>query len=88
MATVEACANAIEHAYRPGDAAFRVATSRSGDEVSVTVRDFGQWRDPRGSDRNRGFMLMEALVDSMDVVSSEEGSTVRLRRRVGREHAL
>jgi anti-sigma regulatory factor (Ser/Thr protein kinase) len=81
-ATVEACANAIEHAYRPGDAAFRVITSRTGNEVSVTVQDFGRWRDPRGADRNRGFPLMEALMDSADVFSSPEGSTVRLRRRV------
>jgi anti-sigma regulatory factor (Ser/Thr protein kinase) len=83
-ATMEACANAIEHAYRPGDAAFRVETSRSDGEVCVTVRDFGRWREQRGTDRGRGFLLMEGLMDSAEVTRSPQGSTVRLRRRLGK----
>jgi serine phosphatase RsbU (regulator of sigma subunit)/anti-sigma regulatory factor (Ser/Thr protein kinase) len=82
VACGEACANAIEHAYRPGDAAFRVQASRMDSEVLITVRDFGRWRGLRGTDRGRGLPLMEALMDSVQVSPSSEGTTVRLRRRL------
>jgi anti-sigma regulatory factor (Ser/Thr protein kinase) len=82
VACGEACANAIEHAYRPGDAAFRIEASRLDTEVLITVRDFGEWRQPRGTDRGRGLPLMEALMDSVNVDPSSEGTTVRLRRQL------
>jgi serine phosphatase RsbU (regulator of sigma subunit)/anti-sigma regulatory factor (Ser/Thr protein kinase) len=82
VACGEACANAIEHAYRPGDAAFRVEASRMDSEVLIVVRDFGRWRTQRGTDRGRGLPLMEALMDSVEVSPSSEGTTVRMRRRL------
>lgn len=83
VACGEACANAIEHAYRPGDAAFRIEASRRDSEVVITVRDFGGWREPRGTDRGRGLPLMEALMDSIQIDPSSKGTTVQLRRRLG-----
>jgi anti-sigma regulatory factor (Ser/Thr protein kinase) len=83
VACGEACANAVEHAYRPGDAAFRLKASRSDDEVVITVNDFGTWRAQRGVDRGRGFALMEALMDSVRVTPTSTGTTVQLRRRLG-----
>jgi len=82
VACGEACANAIEHAYRPGDAAFRIEASRVDSDVLIVVRDFGGWREPRGTDRGRGLPLMEALMDSVQVAPSSEGTTVLLRRRL------
>jgi serine phosphatase RsbU (regulator of sigma subunit)/anti-sigma regulatory factor (Ser/Thr protein kinase) len=82
VACGEACANAIEHAYRPGDAAFRIEARRDDTEVLIVVRDFGGWREPRGTDRGRGLPLMEALMDSVDVDPSSDGTTVQLRRRL------
>jgi serine phosphatase RsbU (regulator of sigma subunit)/anti-sigma regulatory factor (Ser/Thr protein kinase) len=82
VACGEACANAIEHAYRPGDAAFRIEASRGDREVLITVRDFGGWREPRGTDRGRGLPMMEALMDSVQVEPSSQGTTVQLRRRL------
>jgi serine phosphatase RsbU (regulator of sigma subunit)/anti-sigma regulatory factor (Ser/Thr protein kinase) len=82
VACGEACANAIEHAYRPGDAAFRIEASRVDSDVLIVVRDFGGWREPRGTDRGRGLPLMEALMDSVRVDPSAEGTTVQLRRRL------
>ena len=82
VACGEACANAIEHAYRPGDAAFRIEASRVDSDVLIVVRDFGGWREPRGTDRGRGLPLMEALMDSVQVDPSAEGTTVQLRRRL------
>jgi serine phosphatase RsbU (regulator of sigma subunit)/anti-sigma regulatory factor (Ser/Thr protein kinase) len=82
VACGEACANAIEHAYRPGDAAFRIEASREDAEVRIVVRDFGGWREPRGTDRGRGLPLMRALMDSVRVDPSSDGTTVQLRRRL------
>ena len=82
VACGEACANAIEHAYRPGDAAFQIEASRHDSDVLIVVRDFGGWRNPRGTDRGRGLPLMRALMDSVDVHPSSDGTTVRLRRRL------
>ena len=48
----------------------------------ITVRDFGGWREPRGSDRGRGLPLMKALMDSVEVDPSSDGTTVQLRLRV------
>ena len=41
VACGEACANAIEHAHRPGDAAFQIEASRVDSDVLIAVRDFG-----------------------------------------------
>ncbi|HET8821128.1 MAG TPA: SpoIIE family protein phosphatase [Thermoleophilaceae bacterium] len=82
VACGEACSNAIEHAYRPGDAAFRIEAARVDTDVMITVRDFGGWREPRGTDRGRGLPLMQALMDSVEVDRSAEGTVVQLRRRV------
>ena len=85
VACGEACANAIEHAYRPGDAAFRIEASREDSDVLITVRDFGGWREPRGTDRGRGLPLMEALMDSVQVDPSSDGTIVQLRRRLAED---
>lgn len=84
VACGEACANAIEHAYPPGDAEFEVELAREDGEVTVTVRDFGRWRAARGAHRGRGLELMEALVDSVDVTQGPDGTTVRLRHSLRR----
>jgi anti-sigma regulatory factor (Ser/Thr protein kinase) len=83
VACQEACANAIEHAYGPGEQAFELEAGRAGNVFELVVRDHGQWRTPRGVHRGRGLPLMEALMDSVDVQRSETGTTVVLRRAVG-----
>lgn len=83
LATSEACANAIEHAYSPGSAEFVVRAMRSApEEVLVTVADRGQWRDPRGVNRGRGLRLMEGLMDSVEVDRQVHGTAVMLARRL------
>lgn len=83
VACGEACANAIEHAYSPGDAHFEVEAELSAGEAALTVRDSGSWRQPRGADRGRGIELMKALMDTVEVEPGEGGTTVRMRRRLG-----
>ncbi|HEX8744529.1 MAG TPA: SpoIIE family protein phosphatase [Thermoleophilaceae bacterium] len=82
VACGEACANAIEHAYPPGRAAFQLDAERADGGVEITVTDNGRWRSPRSENRGRGLDLMRALTDELDVESSAAGTRVRLRRRL------
>jgi anti-sigma regulatory factor (Ser/Thr protein kinase) len=87
VACQEACANAVEHAYAPGDEAFEVDATVVDGAVEISVQDRGQWRRARGTHRGRGMPMMEALMDSVHVQHTADGTTVVLRRRLGREAA-
>ena len=87
LAAGEACTNAIEHAYAPGEATFDMEAFRGDDHVIVRVRDYGQWRPPRGQNRGRGLKLMESLMDDVNVLREAVGTTVELRRAVDEEGA-
>jgi anti-sigma regulatory factor (Ser/Thr protein kinase) len=88
LASAEAAANAIEHAYglEPGVVELRARTEK-GDNVTLSIRDFGSWRSPRGVHRGRGLQLMEGLTDGVEVVRSDEGTTIELSRQLGAEAA-
>ncbi len=82
LACGEACANAIEHAYRPHATSFEVSgRSRSG-TIEIEVRDSGSWRPPRGIDRGRGVPLMKAMMDEVRVSSDPKGTTITMRYRL------
>jgi anti-sigma regulatory factor (Ser/Thr protein kinase) len=84
LAVGEALANAVEHAYRPGEHGrieFRVTLDADG-VLQAAIRDFGRWRPPRWNpDRGRGIGMMEQLTDALDVSTSEEGTHVVMVRR-------
>jgi anti-sigma regulatory factor (Ser/Thr protein kinase) len=82
VAVSEAAGNAIEHAYSPRDAVFFVGCECSEGEVSVTVRDTGQWRQATRSDRGRGLLIMRELMDSAEVERGEAGTEVTLVKRI------
>jgi anti-sigma regulatory factor (Ser/Thr protein kinase) len=83
LASNEALANAIEHAYGPADGSVQMNAEFSEHEVSITVRDFGSWREPRGENRGRGLTLIEAVMDSVTVTKRpQEGTEVRMVRKV------
>jgi GAF domain-containing protein/anti-sigma regulatory factor (Ser/Thr protein kinase) len=83
VAVTEAAANAVEHAYGPGDASFDVEAVMSDEgEVCVVVRDEGRWRPPRGHNRGRGTLLMQELMDHFEVATGDGGTEVRMRRRL------
>ena len=48
LAACEAAANAVEHAYGPGEATFEVSARIADGEVTIDVRDRGTWR-PRAT---------------------------------------
>jgi len=82
LTVCEAAANAIEHAYGPGDAEFELEARLEGDVVQVSVRDFGAWRERRGEDRGRGLKIMQGMMDDVDVSRGSSGTTVRMSRRL------
>jgi PAS domain S-box-containing protein len=87
LACNEAFANSVEHAYGPGDASVEVEAALAEGIVSVTVRDFGRWRAPRGDHRGRGLSLMESVMDSVTVrTHPDEGTEVQMTRRLARSN--
>jgi serine phosphatase RsbU (regulator of sigma subunit)/anti-sigma regulatory factor (Ser/Thr protein kinase) len=87
VACQEACANAVEHAYAPGEEAFEVDAGLTDGAVEISVHDRGQWRRARGTHRGRGMPMMEALMDSVHVQHTADGTTVVLRRELGKGSA-
>ena len=87
VAVQEAAANAVEHAYAPGMAAYEVAATCEDGVISFVVRDRGRWRSPRGTHRGRGISMMRALMESVDVTQDSDGTLVQLRRTLGRHTA-
>jgi GAF domain-containing protein/anti-sigma regulatory factor (Ser/Thr protein kinase) len=87
VACQEACANAVEHAYRPGREWFEVEATCDDRRVRVVVRDHGRWRPPRGNNRGRGLPLMHALMERVDVEHTDEGTLVVLERTLAEEAA-
>lgn len=78
----EACANAIEHAYGPGDASFSFESRLDGGTVFVAVRDSGRWRAPSPSQKGLGLTVMRGLMDSVEVNTGHDGTTVQMHRRL------
>jgi len=87
VAVGEACANAVEHAYRgqePG--LMHVAAGVDVDGIlTVTVRDEGAWRPPDRDpgDRGRGLLIMRQMVDRVELAEND-GTTVTLSIRLRR----
>jgi GAF domain-containing protein/anti-sigma regulatory factor (Ser/Thr protein kinase) len=82
IAVSEACANAVEHAYSPTPQSFELVASAEGSEVTITVRDRGRWRPPRGEDRGRGMTIIGAAMGDVDVNRTDHGTEVVMRRRL------
>ncbi|MEU4214636.1 SpoIIE family protein phosphatase [Actinoplanes sp. NPDC026623] len=84
IAVSEAAANAIEHPIDPAEPMITVEASVGDDVVTATVRDTGSWRPATSAGfRGRGLALIGAL-SQFSVDRSETGTTVTLRRPIGR----
>jgi PAS domain S-box-containing protein len=82
LAVTEAIANAIEHAYRFGDATVKLRATRGDAGVTVTISDAGGWRESNLEDRGKGMELMKGLMDEVNVMGGPEGTRIELRRRL------
>ena len=49
------------------------------------MRDGGRWRAPRGTHRGRGLPLMRALMETVDVQHTDDGTVVVLERTLARK---
>jgi|BarGraNGADG00212_2_1021979.scaffolds.fasta_scaffold06369_2 anti-sigma regulatory factor (Ser/Thr protein kinase) len=95
LATEEACANVIEHAYREAEGQFEVRFDTRGLDVSITIHDHGHSFDPTsvpepdliGPLEERplgglGLHLMQKVMDEIRFTfSPEEGNTVVMVKR-------
>jgi anti-sigma regulatory factor (Ser/Thr protein kinase) len=82
LAASEASANAVEHPVA-GHGAFEVEATHRADEVVIVVRDSGGWRPESSSEaRGRGLRMIRSLMSEVDVVRSEHGTEIVMRRRL------
>ena len=82
LALNEACANAIEHAYRYADASS-IYLEYVDDRLVMVVEDHGSWRKPTADPtRGRGLVLMQGLMHRTDVSQSQTGTRVLLQQNL------
>ena len=67
----------------PGRAEIELEAIYADGRVSLTVSDRGRWRPSRGENRGRGLPMMRALMDTVDVRQSADGTDVVLAKRLG-----
>jgi serine/threonine-protein kinase RsbW len=81
LAFSEACANAVEHPYRPRRYAFDVEAVCTSDEIWLAVRDYGSWQAGAGDPtRGRGLSMIRRLMDDAEVEHDEDGTRIVMRR--------
>jgi serine phosphatase RsbU (regulator of sigma subunit)/anti-sigma regulatory factor (Ser/Thr protein kinase) len=80
LSASEAATNAIEHAYGAREATFTIRCEHEGPQITITVSDNGRWRTARPRGGGRGLEIMRSLVDSVNVDSDEEGTTVTMTK--------
>jgi anti-sigma regulatory factor (Ser/Thr protein kinase) len=78
----------MEHGYRFREATVDVSAEFDGEEVVLTITDSGGWREKRDSDRGRGLDLIRALMDSVELTPSDEGTVVRMTKRLAEPVAI
>ncbi len=83
VAATEAFDNAVLHAGQPRSIAVQVEARNSHGVVEIVIRDHGHWQGRLSPGTGMGFHLLHALMDSVDLETTQEGTTVRLRRALG-----
>jgi serine/threonine-protein kinase RsbW len=85
LATYEAMANVVTHAYRDRTGVFELrATYRAEHrQVTITVTDHGHWRPARApgpgpSTGGRGLPLIRALAEDTSITTSASGTSVHM----------
>jgi anti-sigma regulatory factor (Ser/Thr protein kinase) len=83
LAASEAFANAVEHPRLPAAAVVDVEAAITDDELELTIRDYGAWRNERErAEGGLGFPIMWTVMQDVEVDSQCEGSTITLRRQL------
>jgi anti-sigma regulatory factor (Ser/Thr protein kinase) len=88
LAVGEAASNAAEHAHHGAEhnVELTVTAAATDDGVRLAVCDDGCWKPPPESPGNRGHGLrvIAALVDSVDVSATPNGTTVEMTKELAR----
>ena len=91
LAVGEAAANAVEHAVRgtARDVELEVTARTTTTGLALTVKDNGRWHAPlqsqrseRSARRGHGSRLMSALVDTVTITPTPQGTTVEMRKEL------
>jgi anti-sigma regulatory factor (Ser/Thr protein kinase) len=87
LAVGEAAANAVEHAVRGAtrEVIVEVTAQATSTGLALTVKDNGRWHAPPGSApsrRGHGSKLMKALVDTVTITPTPQGTTVEMRKEL------
>jgi anti-sigma regulatory factor (Ser/Thr protein kinase) len=87
LAVGEAASNAVEHAVRgtADNVVLEVTARATGTALALTVKDNGRWHAPPSSPRNHrghGSRLMRALVDTVTITPTPQGTTVEMRKEL------
>jgi anti-sigma regulatory factor (Ser/Thr protein kinase) len=87
LAACEAATNAVEHAQHPTEPFFDVVFEVDEGQVTIIVRDHGQWRHgPTGPHRGRGRGLaMMRVLAGTTIDTHADGTTVTLRHPPGQD---
>ena len=87
LAVGEAASNAVEHAVRGAarnvELEITARATRTG--LALTVKDNGRWHAPPPSargHRGHGSRLMKALVDTVTITPTPDGTTVEMRKEL------
>ncbi|MDT7725606.1 MAG: serine/threonine-protein kinase RsbW [Actinomycetota bacterium] len=81
LASYEALANVVTHAYPDGGGAFDLHARAATGRIEVTVTDHGRWRQPSPdplSLHGRGLPLIRTLTDDAEIKRGPEGTVVQL----------
>lgn len=85
VAANEAVTNAVRHGAPDAHGHIELGVLASLDRLTFVVSDYGTFTAPvvaasPTSERGRGFRMMTALMDAVQVQSAPEGTTVRLTK--------
>ena len=87
LAVGEAASNAVEHAVRGavGNVELEITARATDTGLALTVKDNGRWHTPPPSargQRGHGSRLMRALVDTVTITPTPQGTTVEMRKEL------
>lgn len=88
LATYEALANVVQHAYAPDTGMVDLRAHLGGRALTITVADTGRWRTPcreAHPAHGRGLPLMHQLAGHAAIAPTAQGTTVHLEWALPRD---
>jgi anti-sigma regulatory factor (Ser/Thr protein kinase) len=82
LASYEAMANTAEHAYPDGSGGqLDLRATLDHDQITVTVTDYGTWKDPGPTKEyhGRGLTMIDALAHHSELTHRPDGTTITMR---------